>query len=311
MDAIPPPIDVDAIPKITAPNLPVTRDGVTSVTLAANGIYQPDETELELKWGYKKGPGFIIPYFDRNGVLIIDGKIPFGRLRRDDTFLKEEEKKYGVKPAKYLQRPYTEPHLYIPRGFDINYTDSLVIVEGEIKALSLVEAGIPALGIGGFYSFQNKGSLLPETEDLLKSLRPKRLFFLGDGDTSHNWQFSDGAVKMVVMATPLWSPPPWVLLPRIPIDSAKGIDDIRHELGPKFPAFWQSIVDTAVLISPQTDRNRLCLFLLEREIKEIATLPPDKRADLVRRFAKIEGYMGAARACLQNALNRSEVVLRS
>ncbi len=276
--------DVDAIPEAPVPEPPLTRKGVTSETLAANGIYRPDLKELVDKYGFKEedGPGFIIPYHSRTGEPIIDGGRPYARLRRDTPKPDKFDKKKFVK---YKQVFETDIHLYIPKGFDSNYKDSLVIVEGEIKALSLVEAGIPALAIGGFWSYQNKGILNPELADILRTHKPNRLLYLGDNDTSHNADFARAAVRMAKLVSPVW-----VVLPRIPVDQEKGIDDVRHELGPDFPSFWQKIVETSVLVSPKTDEVRLTIFLLEREIEKIAKFPKAKRDELLPRFEKIREF---------------------
>ena len=260
---------------------PLTRPGVKPQTLAANGVHRPTMAELETVYGFKS-PGFIIPYLDRRGDPIMDGGRPFVRLRLDRTKRYFDKKSRKEKAIKYLQLKGTRLHIYIPREFDKNYKGALVIVEGEMKALSLVEAGIPALGIGGFYSFQTKGEMLPELADLLAALEPKALFFLGDGDTSHNALFSDAAVKMARLAGPRW-----VLLPRIPIDEAKGIDDVREAKGDDFPRFWQEIVNSAVLVLANTCPKRLCLFLLEREIPKIASLSGDRRRELRPRIEKM------------------------
>jgi len=284
MDAVKNSVDVAPIPEATGPNPPLTRKGVTAETLAANGVYKPDVKELVDKYGFNDGPGFIIPYHDRKGNVIIDGDRPYTRCRVD-TPVEKPDKNGKLKARKYLQRYKTSLHIYVPKGFDSNYKDSLVIVEGEIKALSLVEAGIPALAIGGFNSFQKEGRLIPEFVEILQAFKPNRLLYLGDSDTSHNALFSKAAVKMARLVSPVW-----VVLPRIPVDHAKGIDDVRHDLGSGFLFFWEKIVDTAVLVSPTTDSERLSLFLLEREVDKIAKLPQATRGELLPRFEKIKKY---------------------
>ncbi len=281
-------IETTAIPETTGKNQPLSRRGVTAETLAANGIHRPDVKELVDKYGFNDGPGFIIPYYDRKGNPIIDGDRPYTRCRVD-TPVEKPDKNGKLKARKYLQRFRTSLHIYVPKGFDSNYHDSLVIVEGEIKALSLVEAGIPTLAIGGFWSFQNNHILIPELAEILQAFKPNRLLYLGDNDTSHNVDFSRAAVRMAKLVYPVW-----VVLPRIPLDQAKGIDDVRHELGSDFLSFWQKIVKTSVLVAPSTDEVRLAVFLLEREIDKIASFPKTKRDELLPRFEKIRQFTTAA-----------------
>jgi hypothetical protein len=263
------------------------RPGVTSGTLAANGLDRPTSAVLLSTYGFK-WPGFILPYFDRHGVAVMDGGKPFVRLRLD-TPLKSICKKTGkAQEMKYYQHKGSQLHLYFPKGFDANYKDSLVLVEGELKALSLVEAGIPAVALIGFYGFQARGTLLPELTDLLLNLKPTRLFFLGDSDTSHNWQFSDAAIKMAKLVSPIE-----VLLPRIPISMPKGIDDVRDEIGSRFLDFWKEIVADAACVLATTSIKRLCLVLLEREISGFIKMNILERKKLEARIEAIGAYRRA------------------
>jgi hypothetical protein len=237
------------------------RPGVTSGTLAANGLDRPTSAVLLSTYGFK-WPGFILPYFDRHGVAVMDGGKPFVRLRLD-TPLKSICKKTGkAQEMKYYQHKGSQLHLYFPKGFDANYKDSLVLVEGELKALSLVEAGIPAVALIGFYGFQARGTLLPELTDLLLNLKPTRLFFE-------------------------------VLLPRIPISMPKGIDDVRDEIGSRFLDFWKEIVADAACVLATTSIKRLCLVLLEREISGFIKMNILERKKLEARIEAIGAYRRA------------------
>ena len=95
-------------------------------------------------------PGLWLPYHDLEGLPILENGKPYGRLRLD----------LPVGDKKYHQAAGTSVHIYIPLGLRrLSLSDDLVVVEGEFKSLALVEAGIPAVGISGFYGFRTKKDL--------------------------------------------------------------------------------------------------------------------------------------------------------
>lgn len=272
------------------------RDGVQTATLIENGIHLPTAAEIGEFFDTKWPEGFIIPYHNAIGTKIFDNGKPYARLRlsnpRDGT--------------KYLQSKGSKPHIYIPKGLSGLNTDELVVVEGEIKALSLVEEGIAAVGIGGFYGLASKKVLIPEVKDLLISLSVKKVYFLGDNDTSVNSQFSDAALvysKLLHSVNP--TSPISIYLPRIPLDKPKGIDDVKGKLGSAFRAFWDSIIKTAVHVPPFLDefdsqgfkdrRAELILLLLTPEIPFIADSSGSTDAEFFYRFASIYKYLPASR----------------
>jgi len=74
-----------------------------------------------------------------------------------------------VDGAKYYQRQGTRSHLYIPpsvRKLLSNPAEPLTIVEGEKKTLRAIQEGLPAVGIGGLWSFQKDKKLIPEFESI-------------------------------------------------------------------------------------------------------------------------------------------------
>ena len=71
---------------------------------------------------------------------IIDNGKPFARVRL-----------YAPTEAqKYHQRAGSGTHIYVPHNFgELPRSSTLVLAEGEFKALSLSEAGFAALGLCG------------------------------------------------------------------------------------------------------------------------------------------------------------------
>ncbi|CAN5470555.1 hypothetical protein BH09VER1_BH09VER1_26430 [soil metagenome] len=276
------------------------RPGVSNQTLLANGIHRPTRQELSSIFHFKFS-GFIIPYFDLIGKPIydttdvIDREIRYARIRYDEI---------PKAKGKYDQLKGTHTHLYIPRGLQLLDCDDLVVVEGEMKALSLVEARIAAIGIGGFYGFTKTDKLTkevlinPEAPDLLSGLNVKRILFLGDSDTATNWQFSDAAVKIATVVTQE------VLLPRIPLssplDKEKGIDDVRQSRAGSFPEFWKSIKDEATKVSPDADRHKLCLDLYEKALPVISSAADADDTTIFRRTCQIASYLPEKRAAIMD-----------
>jgi len=273
------------------------RDGVQTNTLIENEIHNPTEVEINDFFDKKWPEGFIIPYHNAIGSKIFDNGKPYARIR---------VRVPGDGP-KYLQSKNTKPHIYIPKGLSHLVSDELVVVEGEIKALSLVEEGIPAVGIGGFYGLASKNVLIPEIVDLLTSLSIKKVYFLGDNDTSVNPCFSDAALKysnLLDSVNPAF--PISLYLPRIPLSQPKGIDDVKGALGAAFGAFWDAITTTAIHVPPFTGklptksspnlafkdkRAELIFVLLAPELPFIASSSGHSDAEFFYRFANLSTYI--------------------
>ena len=208
-----------------------------------------------------KSKGYLIPYHDYEGNPILDNGKPFYRVRLDEA-------KGTNGKQKYDQLKGTKLHLYIPKALKkllkkYGTIDYVVVVEGEKKANALCEAGIPAVGIGGFQGHRTDGKLIPELEELIKLLNLKVIFYLGDTDTSHNSLFAKAAVDFANYTNVK------ILLPRIPLNLPKGIDDVKAELADKFADFWTDIAASAIEVRPETDAQELALALLRREAPHV------------------------------------------
>jgi hypothetical protein len=267
--------------KANTKSVSVTRPGITAATLKANGIEYLDTVMELMEYGFKD-PGTVIPHRKfPGGETIIDGENPYARNR----LAKPQGKK------KYHQNYGTTTHAYIPVGLPQHEVAALVIVEGEFKAMSLVEAGIPAVGMSGFYGYrygkdkENAGQMVSELVAVLAVLKPKTILFLGDNDTALNFQFADAAVgfaKLVPKCT--------VTLPRIPLNMPKGIDDVRENLGGKFDAFWKSIVADAIPVKGTDDRAELAEKMLRRELDHIRQADEQPRQECYQKLAKLSSF---------------------
>lgn len=202
----------------------VKRPGISDGLLISAGIKVSDYPE----------PGSIeIPYWT------VDGEITeFKRWRLPSV---------RTNGQKYHQEPSTGVYAYFPPGFFRRRTENLfslaehsvVLVEGEFKALSLLELGVYVIGLPSFNVYLNdengNRNLLRDLQVTFSREKIKVIYFLGDADTSTNFEFARQAAFLASAAHPAQ-----VLLPRIPLHRAKGIDDCKEALGAQFGAFFRT-----------------------------------------------------------------------
>ncbi len=232
---------------------PISRPGIESKTLQRCGIRHVSANESHLLCGISE-PGLWIPYFRLEGSSLLVEGLPYGRLRRDAT----------DGGRKYHQRSGSGAHAYVPvQLFEAEKeVEDLFFTEGEFKSLCLNEHGFTAIGLPGFYAY-NDEDLLPELPEALAALKPKRIFFLGDSDTCLNHRFSIAAAKLAALVTP--TP---VLLPRLPLDGPKGIDDVAAATREGFADYVKALTEQAEPVGSASPA-RIALLLLEREKRSI------------------------------------------
>jgi hypothetical protein len=126
--------------------------GISPEMVQRSQLVYLSEAEAKAEFGYEWAC-YRIPYLDLD-----ENPINYNRYRLTVPLDK----------MKYFQPKGSVPHAYLPVGLKaMTGQDFLVVVEGERKAIALVEAGYPAVGIGGFYGFAPKGGGL-----LVAELRP-------------------------------------------------------------------------------------------------------------------------------------------
>jgi hypothetical protein len=256
----------------------VTRPGISTATLEANEVRFVETPSELMEYGFRDA-GMVIPYRQfPSGEAIIDNGQPYARLR---LAVPQGKKKYH-------QNFGTTIHAFIPAGLPKSKVEQLVIVEGEFKAMSLVEAGIPAVGMSGFYGFRFSkvdNQLVSELAAVLAVLKPQTILFLGDNDTALNFQFADAAIAFARLV-----PACTVRLPRIPLNLPKGIDDVREELGGKINDLWKELTATAVPVNGGDSRTDLTEVLLRRELDHIRQASPAQRNEWYLKLAKMASF---------------------
>lgn len=128
--------------------------------------------------------GYSIPYRTLEGADVMENGQPFLRVRlvgahNDDT-------------PRYLSRGATTSHVYIPPQMQaaLRQSKTLIITEGEKKAVRACKAGYPTVALAGiqmFHDATDKTKLLPELSGLLQ-----RLYDAGMIDTAIAVFDSDG-----------------------------------------------------------------------------------------------------------------------
>lgn len=257
----------------------LSRSGITLEMLRTAGVRCVEPSVAFAAVGYREA-GLLIPYRSLAGADIEVNGRPFARLRLTSP-------RSGG--AKYLSPAKSGCQAYFPPGLrKLLLPDCVLgIVEGEFKALALVEAGFPCVGIGGISSACPKNeagdpALLPALVALIAEIRPSKIAFIGDSDTSLIGDFAREAVKLAKLSgVP-------VVLPRIPLDApGKGPDDLRKVLAAEFPARWQAILDAAELVTCNTTPATLAVRLLRREAAALARLDGDDREAACARLVKL------------------------
>lgn len=254
---------------------PITRPGIAPQTLQNARIRHVDEREAQTLVGMPAS-GVAIPYFSSCGNPLMVNGSPFHRIRLD----------HPKGSTKYLSPKGSGAQIYIPQEPPI-FADSLVISEGEFKAIALAESCFFACGIGGITSALKDGELLPDLKKLIDQNEVKKVAFLGDGDTSLIYDFSREAVKLR-KALP---PDVELVLPRTPFSSPKGIDDIKESMAgaeEEFDAWFIKILRQAPPVSPKISPSSLALQLVELSMQDICASFSENKEKLMKFASKLD-----------------------
>jgi len=225
------------------------KRGIRAATLLDNGIQARLENGVD--------DGFILPYWhlDEHGERVRTEDPPGKQYCR--TRLSEEI----AGDHKYTQARGTRPHIYTPFGVedllgenpfrDLDGVLRLLIQEGEMKALSVVETGFPSVGLGGITSFTDgQGALHPELATTIRVGGVEEVVFIGDTDAAINARFAQAACTMArqIREAGLKCRLRVVTLPFSGHPHCKGVDDWRQHLNDdcEFRQQLMSLIDTSI-----------------------------------------------------------------
>ena len=235
------------------------RPGIHPDTLTSHNIVMLNPDEAFERVGVRRA-GMWLPYHRLDGE-----PTKFGRLRLTQPNGK----------MKYTQREGSGVHVFFPKGLPRD-CDELYIIEGEFKAMALTEAGFPAIGISGFYGWQEQGRIHPELDQALAYLNPKQLYWVGDADTVLNPDFYTATSRMVGKLP--------VKLVRLKWDGPKGADDLRAEVGDQFESVWRGL--------PRVEADEDEVLMLERLLEVHKSEFSFSKSDEFTKLAKTLGRFG-------------------
>ncbi|MBI4662149.1 MAG: DUF3631 domain-containing protein [Verrucomicrobia bacterium] len=201
----------------------------------------------------------------------MDNDRPFARVRLY----------HASESQKYNQRPGSGIHVYVPPTFAQSPKGSrLIIVEGEFKSLALAEAGYTALGLCGFTGAartltgtdgERNQALNEELVDLLKMHQPAQVVFLGDSDVVLNAQFAVESAKLRQLLF-AWKQFQFIerfTVAKLPLDGAKGADDLRAEKCAAFADCFEAILSNGYDVPAKASSTEIFVTLLKRELDRV------------------------------------------
>lgn len=203
------------------------------------------------------GAGYVIPYFDTQGKqtgffryrYLVDTRTGFERIS-------------GLKQRRYTQPQESVPQVYWPPFLEwSDYSDGvgdLIITEGEKKAAKTSKMGLPCIGLGGVWSFQNaprNEPLLPDLESI--NWKDRRTFIIYDSDAADKLQIQMAEYRLAKQLTRAGAAVKIIRLPATAAGDKQGLDDYLQAEGPealedlmeRSPAF----IDSAALHAMNTE----------------------------------------------------------
>lgn len=169
--------------------------GLTVEQGAALGMYDVGNAAAEYK-AFEAKPALVIPYYDTDGKpLKAHPTWPeFYRIRYLGKDVSFTDATGAKKPLRYSQPGDTGVCAYFPqladwKAISKDYTQSICITEGELKAAKATAEGFPTIGLGGVFNFRRAKDgifFLPELERIAWPRR--RVFIVYDSDYQSNPQ---------------------------------------------------------------------------------------------------------------------------
>lgn len=253
--------------------VPFSRPGISDEFLKDAGCAHVGDNDCLKLFGFR-AEGIALPFHHANGSPILDTNNPFARVRLY----------HATDAQKYHQRPGSGIHVYIPPRFAQSGKGSrLILVEGEFKSLALAEAGYAALGLCGITGAAHtitgadgeRGHVLhDELVDLLQMHQPAHVVFLGDADVVLNAQFAVEAAKLrrLLFASKQFRFIEKFTVAMLPLDGAKGVDDLRAEKADAFADCFEAILTNGYGVPAKASSTEIFVASLKRESDAVKRL---------------------------------------
>lgn len=243
------------------------RPGVSDDFLARAGCHHVGADQSVDRYGCR-AEGIAIPFRSLDGQPFVDNEKPFARIRLYD----------GTQSQKYHQRTGSGTHIFIPPNFrELPRGATLVLTEGEFKALSLAEDGFAAIGLpgisGAMRNVDGEPRLHDELVGVLEYLKPGRVLFLGDSDAVLNSDFSREVAKLhkVLFDSKRFSFIQELRVAVCPLGGPKGADDARGAMDREFHAWFEALTKNALVVPPKATAAEIFCALLRRESEAVRT----------------------------------------
>jgi P4 family phage/plasmid primase-like protien len=236
------------------------------------GIH-PAANAKEAHPGFKSTPGLVIPYFDPwTGARVTYSahgtKWPLVRVRYLETGTAKGFFQ-NSKPRRFDQPSGSPPFAYFaPGGFldwPLVLSDPkrhLLLVEGEIKALSACAQGIATIALAGVWNFIRDGVLLPELEQV--TWQGRRVYVVFDSDLVANPNVEAAERRVGDDLTQRGAIVHFARLPRLRGVEKTGLDDFLRAHGNDARKQLLELLEN----TPATDPGKL--LILEGTDVEIA-----------------------------------------
>lgn len=175
--------------------------------------------------------GVRIPYFDLQGK-----PLKFFRVRYLEETRDEWTAKTSKKPLRYSQPPNTGVELYVPPLIQWDKIIAkpevqIIITEGELKAACACKAELPAVALGGVWSFRAKhiGEVSLPVFDKM-NLRERKIFVVFDSDVLTNPDVQRAELALCRALVNYGAQPYIVRLPQLEQGFKTGLDDylVKH-----------------------------------------------------------------------------------
>lgn len=217
-----------------AAGVQLARWGISPDLARAAGFFDTADASTILP-GLPSRPAIVIPYYSTDGNILRLGAMPFARFR----WLDDGPVKHGfvrARPVRYGQPSGTGVQVYFPPVLNwatvaADTTISLLVTEGEAKALTACSAGYTCLALGGVYNFTSaNGELVPQLEGIAWEGRSVIIVF--DSDAATNPDVLAAEARLIEELQTKRKAKCRVV--RLPGDGDKkvGLDDFLHAHGP-------------------------------------------------------------------------------
>jgi hypothetical protein len=243
------------------------RPGISDDFFKFAGCHHVGADQCVDRYGCR-AEGIAIPFRSLDGQPILDNEKPFARIRLYN----------GTQSQKYHQRVGSETHIYIPPNFQEHPRGAtLILTEGEFKALSLAENGYAAIGLpgisGAMTNVDGEPRLHDELVGVLEFHKPAHVLFLGDSDAVLNSDFSREAAKLhkVLFDSKRLSFIQELRVAVCPLDGPKGADDVRGAMGTEFHAWFEALTENAFIVPSKATPAEIFCALLRRESEAART----------------------------------------